>query len=118
MGSDAAGPEYRDTVTAVLRRCAEIETVRTYRQPPVGHSDDRAIEGLLRVLDRVCAIHVFSWWPGRKRRELAYRSSFWERVVDITSVNKPGLDAFLEFVRDDDPVAFARDADSLRQFAR
>lgn len=112
-GIDVAFEFHRGTLTddpaAALRLVTETG-VDTYWQPPVGRSDDDALDGLGTVLDHVRALHVFSWWPTTERLPLTERESLWRKVFGLV----PSIDALLEFVPDDDPASIATEAATLR----
>jgi sugar phosphate isomerase/epimerase len=110
------GRTLTDTVDGTLRLLDEVDrpNVSTYWQPPVGACDDEAVAGLERVLDRVSAVHVFSWWPGTTRLRLAERADLWRRVASVLAARDREVDLLLEFVPDDDPALVAGEADTLR----
>jgi 3-dehydroshikimate dehydratase len=144
-GSAGAGARERAAVSAALRRAADQAAdagiqialefhggtltddvdstlqlleeggVATYWQPPEGVADEEALAGLRRLLDRVTAVHVFSWWPGRQRRPLAARERLWRRAFALLAPRGSPLDALLEFVPGDDPALVAGEARTLRR---
>jgi sugar phosphate isomerase/epimerase len=111
------GGTLTDTVESTLRLLDEVghPALSSYWQPPVDLPDDQAVAGLRAVLDRVSAVHVFSWWPGTRRLPLAAREGLWRRVVEVLA-DRPPLDLLLEFVPDDDPAALAAEAATLRSW--
>ena len=111
------GGTLTDTVQSTLRLLDEVDhpALSTYWQPPVDLPDDAAVAGLRAVLDRVSAVHVFSWWPGGRRLPLAGRAGLWRRAVEVLA-DRPPLDLLLEFVPDDDPAALATEAATLRSW--
>jgi hypothetical protein len=112
-GIDVAFEFHRGTLTddpaAALKLVTETG-VDTYWQPPVGLSEDTALDGLRTVLGRVRALHVFSWWPTAERLPLLARESLWRKAFALV----PPIDALLEFVPDDDPALIATEAATLR----
>ncbi|MFJ1678114.1 MULTISPECIES: hypothetical protein [unclassified Streptomyces] len=62
-------------------------------------------------------MHVFSWWPGNRRLQLADREDLWAGVFDLLKGRREGLEALLEFVPGDDPAVLAREAATLRRAA-
>lgn len=94
------------------------ENVSTYWQPPVGMPDDDALAGLQMVLERVSAIHVFSWWPRHERHPLSSRADLWRRVFALVRSARRQVDALLEFVPDDDPAVLHREAATLGELVR
>lgn len=112
-GIDVAFEFHRGTLTddpAAARKLVTETGVDTYWQPPVGLSDEEALDGLQTVLDHVRALHVFAWWPTTERLPLADRETLWRKVFDRV----PQTDALLEFVPDDDPALIATEAATLR----
>src|SRR5690606_1976851 len=76
--------------------------VTTYWQPPLDEPVERAVAGLTRLRERVCALHVFSWWPFDTRLPLRERADLWQRVFAVVADTGRPLDALLEFVPEDD----------------
>ncbi|MGH3712724.1 MAG: sugar phosphate isomerase/epimerase family protein [Micromonosporaceae bacterium] len=104
-----------DTVDSTLRLLDAVDqpNVSTYWQPPVGAPDDEAVANLEAVRDRVCALHVFSWWPETERLRLAERRELWRRVFAVAG--DASWDALLEFVPDDDPELLDGEAATLAE---
>ncbi|MEV4197878.1 sugar phosphate isomerase/epimerase family protein [Micromonospora globbae] len=104
-----------DTVesTAMLLDAVAEPNVWTYWQPPVDADVADAVAGLVALTERVCALHVFSWWPGVQRQPLAARRDLWQRVFAVAAGRD--WDALLEFVPGDDPNLLGREAASLRE---
>ncbi|MDQ0948988.1 3-dehydroshikimate dehydratase [Streptomyces phaeochromogenes] len=115
---------HRNTLTdgadRALRLLEEVgrPDVLTYWQPPLDVADSDALLGLDAVIDRVAAVHAFSWWPGTSRRPLSVRSELWGAVFDrLRGLGGGGpLDVLLEFVPDDDEKILVREARTLRGF--
>lgn len=108
-----------DTVASTLRLLDEVgaENLRTYWQPPLDAPDEEALAGLSQLVDRVSAVHVFSWWPGNRRLRLAERAELWTGVFDLLNERRVPMDALLEFVPGDDPDVLAHEATTLRRVA-
>lgn len=97
----------------------EVPGLRTYWQPPNGMPDDQALAGLRTVLDRVDAVHVFSWWPTpRQRWPLDHREELWRAVMALAASTGRPIDALLEFVPGDDPAVLGREAAMLRRYLK
>jgi 3-dehydroshikimate dehydratase len=109
------GGTLTDTAESTLRLLEDVDhpSVGTYWQPPVGRGDTEALEDLGHVLDRVAAVHVFSWWPLDQRHPLRAREPFWRDVFAVLACTGRPYDALLEFVPDDDPAQVANDAATL-----
>jgi sugar phosphate isomerase/epimerase len=108
-----------DTVDSTLRLLDEVgaDNLRTYWQPPLDAFDEEALAGLARLVDRVSAVHVFSWWPGNHRLPLADRGELWAAVFELLNARRVPMEALLEFVPGDDPAVLAREAATLRRVA-
>ncbi|MET2013006.1 TIM barrel protein [Microbacterium chocolatum] len=105
-----------DTEVSAARLLDEIDrpNVGSYWQPGVGIPAAHALSGLHLLVDRVVAVHAFSWWPSYERQTLSARPALWRPAFDLLrSQNRP-LDVLLEFVPNDDPSLLAREADALR----
>ncbi|MEV4140389.1 TIM barrel protein [Dactylosporangium sp. NPDC049742] len=109
------GGTLTDTVASTLALLDEVPGAATYWQPPVGAPDAEALAGLAAVLDRLAAVHVFSWWPRTERLPLTAREALWRET--FTLLRGRDLDALLEFVPGDDPAAVATEAATLRDLA-
>jgi hypothetical protein len=106
-----------DTVESTLRLLDEVDQqVTSYWQPPVGKSDDEALDGLGRVLPWLSTVHVFSWSDTGERLTLAEREGLWRRAFAAVASTGRKHDALLEFVPGDDPAAVAVEAAALREF--
>ncbi|MFC4530719.1 sugar phosphate isomerase/epimerase family protein [Sphaerisporangium dianthi] len=120
-GDIAVATEYHaDTLTddsgSARAMLDEVPGLRTYWQPPNGMPDDEALTGLRAVLDRVDAVHVFSWWPTpRERWPLDHRAALWREVVRLLASTGRRVAASIEFVPGDDPGMLAGEAASLRR---
>lgn len=107
-----------DTVDSTLQLLDEVghDNLATYWQPRVDEPATAAVDGLRRLVDRVCAVHVFSWWPFADRLPLVDRSDLWQGVTALLRESTRPLDLLLEFVPDDDPAVLAREAETLRSW--
>jgi 3-dehydroshikimate dehydratase len=103
-----------DTLDSALRLFAEVPELRPYWQPPVGSSLQEALLAL-PALGPV-AVHVFSWDELGRRLPLGARADLWVPVFARLAELPGPRYALLEFVRDDDPAAFAEDAAVLREW--
>ncbi|MGW1405582.1 sugar phosphate isomerase/epimerase family protein [Streptomyces sp. NPDC002403] len=108
-----------DTVESTVRLLDEVgaDNLRTYWQPPQDAPDEEALAGLTALVDRVSAVHVFSWWPGNHRLRLEDREALWARVFGLLDERRVPMDALLEFVPGDDPAVLSREAGTLRRVA-
>jgi sugar phosphate isomerase/epimerase len=101
--------------TLALLDAVDRHTLWTYWQPPEGMPAQTALAGLRRLLPRVAAFHVFSWWPGTERRPLEARAGLWRRAFALGRCRDEDLDALIEFVPGDDAAAVGREARALHE---
>ncbi|WP_260439480.1 sugar phosphate isomerase/epimerase family protein [Humibacillus xanthopallidus] len=104
-----------DSAQSTLDLLREVDhpSVSTYWQPPNDVSDAAALHTLRQVLDKVSAVHVFSWWPATHRLPLVGRRDMWRAALQVLATRTP-VDLLLEFVVDDDPDLVASEARALR----
>ncbi|MCI3920104.1 TIM barrel protein [Paenibacillus sp. TRM 82003] len=88
--------------------------VRANWQPLRGIAEAYREAGLERVLPRLANVHVYHW-SASERLELAEGETAWRRYLKLAS-QAPGCEryAMLEFVKNDDPDQFLRDAATLK----
>lgn len=102
--------------TLELLEATSADQVKTLWQPPVGMNSVVAREGLRMVLPRLGNVHVFHWWPDHLTRlPLAAGREEWEEHFRVVESEGHSRWALLEFVRNDDPEQFRRDAQTLRE---
>lgn len=120
VGFEFHGGTLTDDVDSALALLDAVAGARvaTYWQPSEGLPEDEALAGLRRLLERVTAVHVFSWWPGQERRRLAERESLWRGAFELLAAGRSPVDALLEFVPGDDPALVAGEARTLREFVK
>lgn len=98
-----------DTAQTTLALLNEIgsESFRTYWQPLPG-------QDLQVLVPHLSNLHVFHWSP-EGRHPLADGEAAWHRYLDAVAPDKDRW-ALLEFVLNDSPEQFLRDAETLRQW--
>jgi len=89
-----------------------------YWQPRLDDQPGAALEGLRPLVDRVDAVHVFSWWPGDHRLPLADRADLWQPALAELLGRHPAIDLLLEFVPGDDPSRLSTEAATLRRWVQ
>ncbi|MBV6507900.1 MAG: hypothetical protein JJLCMIEE_00958 [Acidimicrobiales bacterium] len=103
---------------AVLRE-VDAPNLFTYWQPVGDAPSDRLLAELGNVLDDLSHVHVFHWGNG-VRLPLADGAGMWPAALRAASAAGGRWEgqrvALLEFVQDDDPACFERDADTLRRW--
>jgi sugar phosphate isomerase/epimerase len=89
----------------------------TLWQAPVGMDDAACVASLCQVLPQVRNVHVFHLAPDNPadRRPLAEGAARWRTLFNILSETNRAHYALLEFVANDDPQSFLRDAQTLRE---
>jgi len=92
------------------------DNVKSYWQPPRGSEVAYNLDGLDAVLPWLLHAHVFSWGAAGERLPLADGEAGWMQY--LRKIASSGRDHFamLEFVQDDAPESFVRDAATLKQW--
>ena len=107
------GNTLTDTNNAVRRLLQAVDhpAVSTYWQARGEDDEETRLAGLREVLPRLSHVHV-----QQGRRPLAEGTELWRRRLDL--VRSTGRDhyALIEFVQDDAPEAFLRDAETLKNW--
>jgi sugar phosphate isomerase/epimerase len=95
-----------------LFRSVEHDNVFSYWQPDINLSIAGRYRGLKQLRRRLSNIHVFNWLEG-DRKPLGDATDEWQQYFWL--VTETGRDhyALLEFVQDNMPPYFLRDAESL-----
>jgi sugar phosphate isomerase/epimerase len=117
------GNTLTDTNASALRllRTVAHDNVKTYWQPPDGATLDENLASLDAILPWLVNVHVFSWREingHRERMLLDAKEVEWAQY--LSKVTTTGRDHFamIEFVRDDDPANFLKDAETLKCLIR
>lgn len=106
-----------DTLESATLLYAEVchGSVLPYWQPSGGQEAAHALEEVRTLLPLLTTAHVFSWGPAgwSDRLPLEAREDLWRPV--LAELNRDGVDryALLEFVQQDSPEVFRRDAATL-----
>ena len=92
------------------------DNVKSYWQPPRGSEVAYNLDGLDAVLPWLLHVHVFSWGATGERLPLAAGEEGWMQY--LRKIASSGRDHFamLEFVQDDAPESFVRDAATLKRW--
>lgn len=101
-----------------LLRAVHHPNVRSLWQPPRYSDFDYNLAGLAAVRPWLENVHVFQWHEQTgERRPLAEGADVWPQyLARAAEANDRERYALLEFVQDDAPDAFLRDAQTLKQW--
>lgn len=102
---------YQSTVE--LLKKVDHPNLYTYWQPPVGMEQSLCIEGLKSILPWLTNIHVFEWII-RDRQPLSDGIEKWKEYIKIIREDNKYHAAMIEFVKNDDPEQFLKDAEALK----
>jgi sugar phosphate isomerase/epimerase len=109
------GNTLTDTDESAQRLLAEVAhpNVFTLWQPRITDSVEANLTGLRAIRSRLLNVHVYHWKPNPlERRPLAEGADCWRRYFGELAGARAAL---LEFVVNDDPAQFLRDAAVLRE---
>jgi sugar phosphate isomerase/epimerase len=95
-----------------LLEAIDRENVFTYWQPDARLLHDEQLQGLEEIVDHVSNVHVFHWAKG-KRLALGEGEKDWRHYLSKLWRTKRDHFALIEFVQDDLPSKFERDAKTL-----
>ncbi len=98
-----------------LLEAADHPNLSTLWQPSVGVAPADRLGSLNAVLPRVAHVHVFQW-DHPLRFPLADGAMEWRAYLDALSGANRAFPLLLEFVENDDPKAYLRDAATLREW--
>ena len=121
IATEFHGNTLTDEVDSTLALLGAVPGLETFWQPPVGMEPATALAGLRRVRSRLSNVHVFHWWPdGAHRLPLANGGDRWpaylREAAEQSAADGVVRYASLEFVANDDPDRFRRDAGTLREW--
>ena len=108
------GNTLTDTAQSAHRLIEEVDHPNfwSYWQPAVGLSVDQRLESLEAVIHRLNNVHVFQWMQ-KQRLALDEGAGEWAKYLSRIRELDESRYALLEFVQDDSPEAFLRDAKTL-----
>lgn len=113
------GGTLTDTNESASKLLVEVDHANVFTgwQPHNGEATAECVDGLRAVLPRVSTVHVFHWWPTpAERHPLADGAERWAHFLPLLRQAPGDRYALLEFVKDDAPEMFLRDAAVLRQW--
>lgn len=103
-----------DDLASALRLLEDVALVAHW-QPKEQPDVDACLTEVTVLLPRLAAVHAFSWGPDgfTERLPLAARADLWRPLLDVLHEDGRDRHVLLEFVPDDSPEAFRRDAATL-----
>jgi 3-dehydroshikimate dehydratase len=114
------GGTLTDTAESAKQLFADVDhpAFRTYWQPHRLMALQQCLEDMETAKPRLVGLHVFQWNVGNGDREpLADGQALWRKYLAAAKSSLPEDSfALLEFVKDDSPDQFLRDAQILRQW--
>ncbi len=113
------GNTLTDTLESVLDllRAVDHPNICTFWQPPNGMQPAESRAGLDAVAGWVSNIHCFHWWPTSKdRHPLADGEANWKLYLEKIAVLPGDRFVSVEFVKDDAPEQFLKDAAVLKRW--
>jgi len=113
---------HRDTLTDTneatlnLLDACNHPNIYSFWQPPHYQSQAYRAEGLKAVLANLTNIHMFYWPEPGIRRPLREAKEEWQHYLAIAQTSLKQHPVMLEFVENDSPEAFLRDAKTLLEW--
>lgn len=110
-----------DTNATALKLLQDVahDNVKTYWQPPSGLSPKQNLAGLTAILPWLTNVHVFSWRVvdgQRERIRLDAKTGEWAQYLAQIATTGRDHYAMIEFVRDNAPENFLKDAETLKKW--
>ncbi|MCC6416536.1 MAG: sugar phosphate isomerase/epimerase [Opitutaceae bacterium] len=97
---------------------ADHPNLFTYWQPLTGMTDEICLQALGQLAPRLSHLHVFHWRTPQERLALAEGAARWKKFLAAARRAPGDRGAMLEFVPDDEPENFLRDAATLLAWLR
>lgn len=107
----------RQTAVRLLREAGH-DNLYCYWQPPAGAGHQECIQGLRDIGERLSHIHAFHWEQRAGeivRRPFSEGRVRWADYLKLAATAPADRFALLEFVEDDEPEKFLRDAGTLAE---
>lgn len=120
VATECHGGTLTDTVESATRLMTEVghNNLYSYWQPLI-HLDEAACEaGLQQLAPHLSHLHVYQWATVKDRRPLTEGAERWQKFLAMAEQVPGDRYAMLEFVANDDPEAFKRDAATLRAWLK
>jgi len=111
-----------DTADSTVQLLTHVDhpNLRTYWQPPLALDTDQNLHDLRRLLPWLTHVHVYHWRSVTPIERLALEAGAerWRYFLDLAATAPGDRYAMLEFVEDDAPANFLRDAATLKSWLR
>lgn len=120
VATEFHGGTLTDTPESAGRLLLEVDhpNLFTYWQPLLDMTDEACVASLHDLAPRLSHLHVYQWQTVNDRRPLAEGAARWARFF-AAAAHAPGdRFAMMEYVPDDSPESFRRDAATLRDWLK
>lgn len=116
IAAEFHGGTLNDTNISASRLLLEVDhpNFYSYWQPLLEMNDTECAEGLVAISPRLAHLHVYQWRTVPERRPLAEGSERWKHFLQLAAAAPGDRYAMLEFVENDAPENFLRDAATLK----
>jgi sugar phosphate isomerase/epimerase len=90
--------------------------VKSYWQPLIHLTLEKRYNGLNAILPWLSNVHLYTWTNTAERLALAEGENEWKSYLQIISSKSADHFILIEFVKNDDPEIFLKDAETLRKW--
>jgi len=120
VATEFHGGTLTDTNESTNQLLLEVDhaNLYTYWQPLMGMSDETCVEAIGQLSLRLSHLHVYHWDSVKERCVLAAGTERWQQFLQAAHEVPGDRYAMLEFVKDDAPENFLRDAATLREWLK
>ncbi len=120
VATEFHGGTLTDTNESANQLLLEVDHANlfTYWQPLMGMDDEMCLEALDQLSPRLSHLHVYHWRSPQERCPLSEGESRWAKFLTAAEQASGDRYAMLEFVKDDAPEGFLRDAKTLRSWLK
>jgi sugar phosphate isomerase/epimerase len=105
-----------DTNESALKLVREVDhpALRSLWQPPNGRDTEYRLAGLRTIMPWLSNVHIFTWDEENRRLPLADGEEWWKLFLAEAASTGRDHDVLMEFVVEDRPENFRRDAEVLK----
>lgn len=120
VATEFHGGTLTDTNESTIQLLAEVDhaNLYTYWQPLMGMNDETCVEAIGQLAPRLSHLHVYHWDSVKERCALSVGVERWRKFLQAAQKVPGDRYAMLEFVKDDEPENFLRDAATLLEWLR